>query len=137
MPLTSLPRRRDEGRLRGGPRNGASQHPREPEVPVPVRELSRRRSQPNKPYRISDLDLASRLSFFLWSSIPDDELMDVAVKKSLHKPEVLQQQVRRMLADPRSQALVENFAGQWLYIRNVADAPAESGSAVPLRRQPA
>ena len=75
---------------------------------------------PNTPYRISDLELASRLSFFLWSSIPDDELVDVAVKKTLHNPEVLQQQVRRMLADSRSQALVDNFAGQWLHIRNVA-----------------
>ena len=75
---------------------------------------------PNTPYRVSDLDLASRLSFFLWSSIPDDELLRVAEKKGLQKPEVLQQQVRRMLADPRSQALVDNFAGQWLFIRNVA-----------------
>ena len=75
---------------------------------------------PNTPYRISDLELASRLSFFLWSSIPDDELVDLAVKQTLHVPEVLQQQVRRMLADPRSQALVDNFAGQWLHIRNVA-----------------
>jgi len=74
----------------------------------------------NVPYRISDLDLASRLSFFLWSSIPDDELLNAAETKSLHKPEVLQTQVRRMLADPRSQALVDNFAGQWLFIRNVA-----------------
>ena len=74
----------------------------------------------NTPYRISDLDLASRLSFFLWSSVPDDELIDVAVKKTLSKPEVLQQQVKRMLADPRAQAMVDNFAGQWLHIRNVA-----------------
>ena len=72
------------------------------------------------PYRISDLELASRLSFFLWSSIPDDELIDLAVSETLHTPEVLRQQVRRMLADPRSQALVDNFAGQWLHIRNVA-----------------
>ena len=72
------------------------------------------------PYRISDLELASRLSFFLWSSIPDDELVDLAVSETLHIPEVLRQQVRRMLADPRSQALVDNFAGQWLHIRNVA-----------------
>lgn len=75
---------------------------------------------PNTPYRISDLELASRLSFFLWSSIPDDELVDLAVQQTLHTPEVLPQQVRRMLADPRSQALVDNFAGQWLHIRNVA-----------------
>ena len=72
------------------------------------------------PYQVSDLDLASRLSFFLWSSIPDDQLLDAAAKKTLRKPEVLQQQVRRMLADPKSQALVDNFAGQWLHIRNVA-----------------
>ena len=75
---------------------------------------------PDTPYRISDLELASRLSFFLWSSIPDDELVAVAVRKTLHTPVVLRQQVRRMLADPRSQALVDNFAGQWLHIRNVA-----------------
>ena len=75
---------------------------------------------PNTPYKVSDLDLASRLSFFLWSSIPDEELVRVAEKKSLHKPEVLQQQLRRMLADARSQALVESFAGQWLHVRNVA-----------------
>ena len=74
---------------------------------------------PNTAYRISDIDLASRLSFFLWSSIPDDELLDLAEKRTLHRPDVLQQQVRRMLADPRSQALVDNFAGQWLHIRNV------------------
>ena len=71
------------------------------------------------PYRITDLELASRLSFFLWSTIPDDELLGVAEKKTLHQPEVLQKQVRRMLADSRSQALVDNFAGQWLFIRNV------------------
>jgi mono/diheme cytochrome c family protein len=73
-----------------------------------------------KPYQISDLDLASRLSFFIWSSIPDDELLDVAAKKTLRRPDVLQQQVRRMLANPKSGALVENFAGQWLHLRNVA-----------------
>jgi len=75
---------------------------------------------PDTPYRVSDVDLASRLSFFLWSSVPDEPLLQVAEKNDLHKPEVLHQQVRRMLADPRSQALVDNFAGQWLFIRNVA-----------------
>ncbi len=75
---------------------------------------------PNAAYRVSDLDLASRLSFFLWSSLPDEELLKEAEKKTLQRPDVLQQQVRRMLADPRSQALVDNFAGQWLHIRNVA-----------------
>jgi mono/diheme cytochrome c family protein len=75
---------------------------------------------PNRPFRISDLDLASRLSFFLWSSIPDDQLLDLATKKTLHDPAVFKAQVQRMLADPRSEALVSNFAGQWLHIRNVS-----------------
>ena len=70
-------------------------------------------------YRISELELASRLSFFLWSSIPDDELLDAAIQGQLRKPGVLERQVRRMLADERSQALVSNFAGQWLYLRNL------------------
>lgn len=71
-------------------------------------------------YRVSDLELASRLSFFLWSSIPDDELLDVAVAGRLSKPAVLERQVRRMLADSRSRALVSNFASQWLHLRNLA-----------------
>ena len=70
-------------------------------------------------YEVSDLELASRLSFFLWSSIPDDELLDLATQGRLRDPDVLETQVRRMLADRRSQALVDNFAGQWLYLRNV------------------
>jgi hypothetical protein len=74
---------------------------------------------PGSPYRLSDLELASRLSFFLWSSIPDDELLDAAVAGRLKDPTVLEQQVRRMLADPRSKALVTNFSGQWLYLRNI------------------
>src|SRR5262245_21700832 len=72
-----------------------------------------------KPYRISDLELASRLSFFLWSSIPDDQLISLATQKRLSGPAVLEQQVRRMLADLRSKALVENFADQLLYLRNL------------------
>lgn len=71
-------------------------------------------------YRISDLELASRLSFFLWSSIPDDTLIDVAAKGQLSKPAVLEKQVRRMLADPRSERLVKNFGGQWLMLRDLA-----------------
>jgi hypothetical protein len=71
-------------------------------------------------YRVSDLELASRLSFFLWSSIPDDELLDVAEARALHEPVVLERQVRRMLADARSRALVTNFAAQWLQLRNLA-----------------
>jgi hypothetical protein len=73
-------------------------------------------------YRVSDLELASRLSFFLWSSIPDDELINIAVAGGLKNREVLEGQVRRMLADSRSRALVENFAGQWLYLRNLPAA---------------
>jgi hypothetical protein len=69
--------------------------------------------------RISDLELASRLSFFLWSSIPDDELLDVATREKLSDPVVLRQQARRMLADPRSQSLVTNFAEQWLFLRDI------------------
>jgi len=71
------------------------------------------------PYRLSDLQLASRLSFFLWSSIPDDQLLTVATQGKLKDPAVLEQQVRRMLADPKSEALVTNFADQWLYLRNL------------------
>jgi hypothetical protein len=74
------------------------------------------------PYRVSDVELASRLSFFLWSSIPDDELLKVAEAGKLSDRSVLHTQVRRMLADARSAALVSNFAGQWLYLRNVRTA---------------
>ena len=74
---------------------------------------------PRAPYRLTDLELASRLSFFLWSSIPDDELLDVAAAGGLSEGAELERQVRRMLADPRAAALVENFAGQWLALRSV------------------
>jgi hypothetical protein len=74
---------------------------------------------PGTAFRISDLELASRLSFFLWSTIPDDELLSVAEDGKLQNPVVLEQQVRRMLVDARSKALVDNFAGQWLYLRNL------------------
>lgn len=70
-------------------------------------------------YQVSDLDLASRLSFFLWSSLPDDELLALAERGELSQPEVLRQQTRRMLKDDRSQSLVNNFAAQWLYLRNL------------------
>jgi hypothetical protein len=75
---------------------------------------------PGAAYRIGDLDLASRLSFFLWSSIPDDTLMQLAESGELGKPDVLRREVRRMLADPRASALTKNFAGQWLGLRNLA-----------------
>jgi hypothetical protein len=77
-------------------------------------------SAPGSVYRISDLELASRLSFFLWSTVPDDQLLDLAEKGKLKDPAVLDQQVRRLLDDPRAESLVTNFAGQWLYIRNLA-----------------
>ena len=80
-----------------------------------------------KSYRISDLELASRLSFFLWSSIPDDELISLASQGKLSNPAVLEAQAKRMLADPRSQAFVENFADQILYLRNL---PATSPDGV-------
>jgi mono/diheme cytochrome c family protein len=70
-------------------------------------------------YRVSDLSLASRLAFFLWSSIPDDQLLDLAVRGKLHEPATLAQQVQRMVADPKASALVQNFAGQWLQLRNI------------------
>ena len=71
-------------------------------------------------YAISDSELASRLAFFLWSTIPDDELLELASRNRLRRPAVLEQQVERMLADPKATALTENFAGQWLYLRNLA-----------------
>ncbi len=72
-----------------------------------------------KTYRISDTALASRLSFFLWSSVPDDELIDLAAQNKLREPAVLEKQVRRMLADPKSDALITNFTGQWLSVRSL------------------
>jgi hypothetical protein len=74
---------------------------------------------PDAPYRISDLELASRLSFFLWSSIPDDQLLNLAESGKLKDPAIFEQQVRRMLNDQRSKSLVTNFASQWLYLRNL------------------
>src|SRR5438094_7408932 len=70
-------------------------------------------------YRISNIELASRLSFFLWSSIPDDELLKLAERGRLKDPAIFEQQVRRMLGDPRSRSLATNFASQWLYLRNL------------------
>jgi hypothetical protein len=74
---------------------------------------------PGSIYRINDLELASRLSFFIWSSIPDDELLDLAIAGRLQQPGVAEQQVRRMLKDERARALGSNFAGQWLFLRNL------------------
>lgn len=76
-------------------------------------------SAPGSVHRLTDLELASRLSFFLWSSIPDETLLQVAESGQLQKPGVLDAQITRMLADPRAEALTKNFAGQWLYLRNL------------------
>ena len=73
----------------------------------------------DRPYLVSDLELASRLSFFLWSSLPDDSLVEAAAAGTLRDPGVLESHVRRMLADPRAESLVTNFAAQWLYLRNL------------------
>jgi hypothetical protein len=82
---------------------------------------------PGAVYRISDIELASRLSFFLWSSIPDGELLDLAAARRLSEPTVLAKQVRRMMADVRADAFVKNFAGQWLFLRNLdAVVPVQS-----------
>ncbi len=79
-------------------------------------------------YRVSDLDLASRLSFFLWSSIPDDELLDLAQRGDLHRDAVLRREIRRMLADPRASALTTGFADQWLGLRALASFDPVVGS---------
>jgi hypothetical protein len=83
---------------------------------------------PGSVHRVSDVELASRLSFFLWSSIPDDELLAVAERGGLSDPSVLEGQVRRMLADQRSQSLVKNFVGQWLFLRNIPRVQPDSAA---------
>jgi len=92
--------------------------------------LYRVESEPQAPpgtaYAVNDVELASRVSFFLWSSIPDEELLDVAAKGRLRDPQALNQQVKRMLADPKADALVENFAGQWLYLRELVHVQTDA-----------
>ena len=78
-------------------------------------------------YRLSDLELASRLSFFLWRSIPDDELLDVATEGRLSNPDILGRQVRRMLADPKATRFMNDFAGQWLQVRNINEQLPDGG----------
>src|SRR5260370_28568113 len=91
-------------------------------------ELDPPDAAPGSVHRISDVELASRLSFFLWSSIPDDELLAVAERGGLSDESVLVGQVRRMLADPRSQAPVKNFSGQWLFLRNIASMQPDTAA---------
>ncbi len=78
-------------------------------------------AQPGAMYAISDIELASRMSFFLWSSPPDDELLILAERGALREPGMLEQQVQRMMADPHADAFIKNFVGQWLYLRNLED----------------
>ena len=120
--LTPLLQFYDEGRRAGGFEKGIEVALRRVLVSHEFLfrvEADPARIAPSTNYRISDVALASRLSFFLWSSIPDDSLLDAAVRGELKNPATLRQQVRRMLADDRSQALVKNFAGQWLQLRNL------------------
>ena len=84
-----------------------------------MRENDPAGAKPGSVHRISDVELATRLSFFLWSSIPDAQLLQVAERKQLSKPAVLKQQIARMLNDPKAKALTQNFAGQWLYLRKL------------------
>ncbi len=86
--------------------------------------------EPGTPYPVSNVELASRLSFFLWSSIPDDELLKLAERGELTRPEVLEGQALRMLADPRSHSLAHNFGGQWLHLRNL-DSVTPDGRLFP------
>ena len=93
-------------------------------------EVEPAKAAPGLAYRVSDLELASRLSFFLWSSIPDDQLLTLAERGKLSDRAVLEQQVVRMIADPRATTLVSNFVGQWLYLRNI-DAVLPDPTAFP------
>lgn len=114
----------EKGRQNGGSFDNGIQFALERMLVDPDFLLRVIRDQPGKqsPYRLSDLELASRLSFFLWSSIPDDHLLGLAEKNQLSNPQNLEKEVRRMLADPRAtDALVTDFAAQWLNLRQVED----------------
>jgi mono/diheme cytochrome c family protein len=95
-----------------------------------------RSTEPGAVYRLSDLELASRLSFFLWKSIPDDQLLQLAERRQLSKPDVLAQQVRRMLSDERSTRFLNDFSGQWLEVRNISSQqPAQQFQFDPTLRE--
>ena len=110
---------RKDGGFEAGIEQAVSRVLVDPTVPVPRRARSRRSRARATVYQVGDYELASRLSFFLWSSIPDDELLRTAAAGQLHEPDTLEAQVRRMLADPKADALVENFAAQWLLLREL------------------
>ena len=118
---------RKGGDFEAGITHGAAGDPGEPAVRVPPRAGSRRTWPPGADYRISDLELASRLSFFLWSTLPDAELLDAARERHAARAGVLEKQVRRMLADPRADALVDALRGA------VAAAAGRRDDARPIR----
>ncbi len=111
--------REQKGTFDGGIQTGLRRILASPEFTFRF-ELDPEGAEEGDTFEVSDLELASRLSFFLWSTIPDDELVELAAAGRLSDPDVLEQQVRRMLADPKSRAVVDNFAGQWLQLRNLA-----------------
>jgi hypothetical protein len=116
---------RKQGNFESGIQQGVARLLTDPQFLYRI-ESDRDDAAPGSVYRISDVELASRLSFFLWSSIPDDTLINLAGADKLHEPKILEQQVRRMLADSRADALIENFAGQWLHLRELRSAePAD------------
>jgi len=116
--LDSYRNGRTSGNFEDGIRVGIQRIIADPEFVFRV-ERDPVRTSTGAVHRVSDLELASRLSFFLWSSIPDDELLTLAASGRLRQRTVLERQVRRMMSDPRSAAVVDNFAGQWLYLRNL------------------
>ena len=113
-------RRADKGDFEDGVRLAIQTMLSDPEFVFRV-ERTPAGTKPGSNYRVSDLELASRLSFFLWSSPPDRTLLRLAAEKKLREPAVLEQEIRRMLADERSEALAENFASQWLHLRNLRE----------------
>jgi mono/diheme cytochrome c family protein len=125
-PMAFYRKARTEGDFDGGITMALSAVLSNPEFLFRV-ESDPERAPASGVYRVSDLELASRLAFFLWSSIPDDELLDTAVQGKLSQPGELEKQTRRMLADRRSLNLATNFAGQWLRLRNI-DAVAPSAN---------
>jgi hypothetical protein len=120
----------DSGRKNGGFEAGIQQGLERilvsPDFLFRIEQESPDSAKAGKVYRLTDVELASRLSFFLWSSIPDDDLLAAAERGKLKDAAVLEQQVRRMLADPRSKALVENFAGQWLVLKNIRNVSPDA-----------
>lgn len=118
--LTQFQRGRERGDFESGIQAGLQGILSHPEFVFRF-EKQPSRILPGTNYRISNLELASRLSYFLWSSAPDDELLDLAAARTLQRPTVLEKQVRRMLADPKAEALAANFAGQWLNLQNLKE----------------